>query len=293
MKNGKACWFLCALLFSLLAICQPALADDDDKPAGSQPADSRYGLFGLLDHRSIYGHDWFPEPFRVEDTDLQSELRFDWQHNQAPGRISNTLTFEIQKSFGIVTFELEAPYVFDNADEHGMGTPELSARFPLWQYVSPAGFFDNTFGVGLAVGVPTNSPISKNTELQPQIFDDLRLGEHFAIQSLAGYGWLLGPASDEASRSLEYQVAFGYVIEDEQFKIPHVERFTPTVELVGETAFGSSEFSNLTGTAGLRFELKPIAHLQPTLGVAYVFPIDKGARDQLHWGIITSIVFDF
>src|SRR5580704_5721458 len=63
-----------ALLFSLLLPTVVALADNDDddrKPpasTGGQPGDFRFGPFGLLDTRSKYNGDWYPEPFRVEDT---------------------------------------------------------------------------------------------------------------------------------------------------------------------------------------------------------------------------------
>ncbi|MBV8351584.1 MAG: hypothetical protein JOZ21_04850, partial [Verrucomicrobia bacterium] len=48
-----------------------------------QPAGARYGLFDWLDHRSAYGEGVFPEPFLVDDSDLETnELRFDWIHTR-------------------------------------------------------------------------------------------------------------------------------------------------------------------------------------------------------------------
>jgi hypothetical protein len=46
----------------------------------SDPSENtRYGLFGLLDHRSSYGQGVFPEPFLVDDSDLEvNEARLDW-----------------------------------------------------------------------------------------------------------------------------------------------------------------------------------------------------------------------
>jgi hypothetical protein len=35
-------------------------------------AGTRYGLFDLLDHRSVYGQGVFPEPFLVDDSDLET-----------------------------------------------------------------------------------------------------------------------------------------------------------------------------------------------------------------------------
>ena len=46
--------------------------------------DTRYGLFGLLDHRSSYGQGVFPEPFLVDDSDQEiNEFRLDWFHAKA------------------------------------------------------------------------------------------------------------------------------------------------------------------------------------------------------------------
>ena len=42
------------------------------------PASTRYGLFNLLDHRSQYGLGVLPEPFLVDDSDLEvNEFRLD------------------------------------------------------------------------------------------------------------------------------------------------------------------------------------------------------------------------
>src|SRR5947209_5322151 len=51
--------------------------------------DTRYGPFNLLDRRSRYGAYWFPEPLRLDETDVDNELRFDWQHDQGRGAVGN------------------------------------------------------------------------------------------------------------------------------------------------------------------------------------------------------------
>ena len=56
--------------------------------AFTQTADARYGLFGMLDHGSRYGQYWFPEPFRMDETDVDNELRFDWVHRERSGRVA-------------------------------------------------------------------------------------------------------------------------------------------------------------------------------------------------------------
>jgi hypothetical protein len=47
------------------------------------------------------------------------------------------------------------------------------------------------------------------------------------------------------------------------------------------------------GTAGLRLNLKAIGPVQPRPGVGFVFPINEIARDDTHWGVIVSLVFQF
>jgi hypothetical protein len=65
--------------------------------------------------------------------------------------------------------------------------------------------------------------------------------------------------------------------------------------LVGETAINGEDAgqNNLTGTLGVRLNLRSIGALQPRLGVGYVFPIDQTARDEFRWGVVTSVVFEF
>lgn len=47
-------------------------------------ADARYGWFSGLDQRSGYGQGVFPEPFMVDDSDLEtSEFRLDWLRTAA------------------------------------------------------------------------------------------------------------------------------------------------------------------------------------------------------------------
>ena len=266
-------------------------------------------MFGTLNPRSKYYSDWFPEPFRVEDTTIDNELRFDWEHDEGHGSTGDFLTAEVQKSVGILTFEIQAPYIMttgggvndddpgDASRSHrtqGFGTIELGARVPLFQYVSKSGFLDNSIGFNLEVGVPTNTAVGKNAEITPGVFDDLAIGDHFSVQSLFSISHTYGTVS--AGRdSFQYGLAFAYAIEDEDFSIPHVERLIPSVELVGNTVLdGKLGGSNaLTGTAGGRAEFKPIGKLQPTFGVGYIFPIDRGGREQLRWGIISSLVLEF
>ena len=55
----------------LLAVEPPAASGFSDSPK-----DNRYGPLNLFDHRSMYGMGTFPEPFLIDDSDLEvNELR--------------------------------------------------------------------------------------------------------------------------------------------------------------------------------------------------------------------------
>jgi len=294
------------LAVALLSSISPALllADADDAPAGKTISVS---AFGLLNERSKYFQDWFPEPFRVEDTAVDNELKFDWEHDEGKQSRADQITAEIQKSVGIVTFEIQAPYVISTGPDHddtedashiqrteGFGDIELAARVPIHQFVSSTGFFDNSVGLNVEVGMPTNTRFGKNTEIGPGIFDDLAIGEHFSLQALFSLASLVGPTRGGRD-SFEYGLAFGYVIEDEEVRLPRIERLIPSVELVGETTLDGANIGHnaLTGTVGLRFEFKPIGRLQPQFGIGYVFPVDKGGSEEIRWGVITGLVVEF
>jgi len=87
----------------------------------------------------------------------------------------------------------------------------------------------------------------------------------------------------------------GYNLEPEQLPLPGVLRTIPIFELNGDTVLNHEDrgVNRLFGTAGFRVNLDAIGALQPRLGLGYVFPIDRGARDELRWGIISSLVFEF
>ena len=238
-RGRSLCRYLTVLGLTISTGGRCARGDDDDLPSTTHasPAESRYGLFGLLDRRSRYGTEFFPEPFRVDDSDVGNEIRFDWEHDETRHGVSNALQLQVEKSFGLVTFEIQAPYVIDAAASvggdgddaaaggTGFGNISLSARVPVWQYVSPAEFFDNTVGAEFELGIPTNSPAGKNTEAAPALFDDLRLGAHFSVQSLFSLSWTFGSKPQGGARQFDYGASrSGYTIEDEEFKVPGVER---------------------------------------------------------------------
>jgi hypothetical protein len=278
-----------------------AKAGADSLAVGSVPQQSgtRYGLFGWLDKRSQYGQGAFPEPFIVDDSDLEeNEARLDFLHTKIGSQHSDIVTGEIEKGFGTVTLEIEVPYESDFADgvrTEGFNNIDLGIRAPVFQYVSANDFIDSTFGVAFEAGIPTQSTLSKNTELVPKIFNDLRLGDHFTLQSIFGYSMLLGPGDDGGLQTFEYGFVFGYSIPHKELPLPGILQLIPVFELSGETGLdkGSRGDTTLEGNVALRANLKPIGTIQPRIGVGYLFPIDKGARQDLHWGIVTSLVFEY
>jgi hypothetical protein len=275
--------------------------------AGPQSSD-RYGLFQLLDHRSVYGQGAFPEPFLVDDSDLEvNELRVDWLHTERHGTVSDTVTGEVEKGFGVLTLEIEVPWEKQTARDfdpsgnsqrstaEGMGNIDLGARIPIYQFVSADGLFDNTVGTAIEVGVPTNSIVSKNAEFVPKIFDDLCIANHFTVQAILGYSMLFGSGDDGGVNTFEYGFVFGYGIDHHMLPIPAVRTFVPMLELSGETQLNHADagHNSLIGNAGFRVDMNAIGPFQPRLGIGYVFPVDQGARQDIHWGIVTSLVFEY
>ncbi|MDR3460073.1 MAG: hypothetical protein P4N60_21810 [Verrucomicrobiae bacterium] len=299
MKSVTQVWGMLAVAALVQAT---ARADDAVVPAAASsamPLNSRYGLFNALDHRSWYNEGNFPEPFLVDDSGLEvNEARLDWTHTTAGSSHSDGVRAEVEKGFGLLTLEVEVPYergVSPDGVVQGFDNIDLGVRHPLFQYVSPKGFFDNTLGAAFELGVPVNSPVSKNTELVPKIFNDLRLGEHFTVQSIFGYSTLLGGGEDGGKQAFEYGFDFGYSIEHSVLPIPGVRQFIPMFELVGETGLnqGESGHNSLTGNACFRLNLKNIGRVQPRLGLGFIFPINNNARADVHCGVVTSLVFEY
>jgi len=292
----------------LMAVCLGALAvksghaaltNDLTAPVSPESsAGTRYGLFDWLDSRSGYGQGVFPEPFLVDDSDLEpGEARLDWLHTQAGDARSDMVTAEVEKAFGLMTLELEVPYERDESDgavTRGFDNVDLGARYPLYQFVSPGGLVDSTFGAGVEAGIPTQSAVSKNAEFVPKIFDDLKVG-NFTIQSILGYSTLFGPGDDGGLQAFEYGFVFGYTIPHDQLPLPDVEQLIPVFELMGETELNKADpgHNSLLGNAGVRLNFKAIGRIQPRPGVGFVFPLDSGARADTHWGVVTSLVFEF
>jgi hypothetical protein len=291
------------ILFTVTFIHATAMADNPMAPAVTNSLiapDSRFGLFDGLDHRSAYNQEFFPQPLLVDDTGLEQdgEIEFASLHTRANDQRSDIISAGVQKSLGLLTLELVVPYERDSDSDdtvQGIGNIDLEGRYPLYQFVAANGFFDTTLGVAVEAGIPVSSAVSKNAELDPEIFNDLKLGKHFTIQSVFGYDTLFGGGDNGGLQTFEYGFDFGYAIPHSELPLPGVQQLTPMFELSGETGLnkGESGQNSLLGSIGFRLDLKPIGEVQPSLGLGYVFPIDSGARTEVHWGIATSLTFEF
>jgi len=277
-----------------------ATTDQTSSTAIANPSENtRYGLFGLLDHRSGYGQGVFPEPFLVDDSDLEvNEARLDWFHTGVANFHSDLVTAEVEKGFGLLTLEVEVPFeraaIGGNVVE-GFDNIDLGARYPLAQYVSQDGFIDTTVGVAIEVGVPPNSSISRNGEWVPKVFDDLKLGDHFTLQSIFGYSTLSGGGVNGGLQNFEYGFVLGYTIPHDELPIPGVESLIPVVEFSGATQLNHEDHgaNSILANIAFRANLKTVAGIQPRLGLGFVFPVTKDAREDTHWGVYTSLVFEY
>lgn len=294
-----------AVLAIIMGGLARAVAADSDTNAltasvtAPQTTDTRHGLFNWLDSRSAYGQGVFPEPFLVDDSDLEpNEARLDWQHTEGHIQQDDLVTAELEKSFGLTTFEVEVHYERQAADDvvtRGFDNVDLGARRPIYQYVSESNFVDTTIGAGIEVGIPVNSALSKNTELVPKVFDDLIIGNRFTLQSIVGFSKLYGSGDEGGLETFEYGFDFGWTFQHEDVPIPGVEQLIPVFELSGETELNKDTpgHNSLLSNVALRANLKAIGGVQPRLGFGVLLPLDYGAKQDQHWGIFTSLVFQY
>lgn len=291
-----------ALIFAQVAVA--ADNDDDDRRASTTNSvlatdGVHYGLFDLLDHRSAYSKDAFPEPFIVNDMALEdTEFEFNWGHSHGRGRHSDTESVEFQKGIGLLTLEVELPYqqfVTPHSRVDGAGPMELGLRYPLLQYVSPHQMFDNTFGVAFESEIPIQLRVDPNAEVEPELFWCLRLGRRLTAQTVLGYDMTLGPGDNGGERADDLSTSLAYDIHHSELPIPYVQEFYPMVEFSDELGLNKDERGqhNFQGAAGFRAKFIPIGEMTSSFGVAYVFPLDEAARKEVHSGFILSVIFDF
>ncbi len=275
------------------------MADNDDTSAATNSwtaQNARFGLFDWLDHRSGYYQDSFPQALTVDDTSLEpeGELELSCLRTAAGSQHQYLMSAELQKSIGLVTLEVEVPYernAVAGDTAKGIGDVEVHARCPVYQFVSDAGFFDNTLGVIGGVGLPVYSPVSRNAELEGGLFNDTKLGDHFTIQTVLEYDKLFGGGDDGGAEEFDYGLVFAWRVARDELPLPGIEHLTPMFEVNGDLGLNQDEAgqNSVLGSLGFRVDFRPIAGLEPSLALGYVFPLTNAARDQVHWGIALNL----
>ncbi len=262
-------------------------------------------VFSSVSPKAQYGKGWFPEPLLAPEMDREQEVRLDWLHTEKRGVVGDNAKAEVEWSFGLLTVEAEFKYeratdaAFDpvagrtaRSREEGIGSVELSARYPLFQHASSDGQFEYNLVGAFELALPTRTDVSKDTEIVPQLFQLMRFGKNVSFQTSVGYSALIG-AGEGGVGTLEYSAVVGYSLD--HLPIPAVQRIIPIAELVGELPFNGEGrgINNLTGVVGARIMFGSMGVFQPRLGIGYVFPVSSAAHDDFRWGIITSLAFEF
>ena len=290
----------------------PTVDDDDgDLPAPSgQPTtpepSGRYG-FGLLDRRSSYGRDFFPDPFIGPEFDRESQLEFGYAHGEGPTRQENDADAQLEWNFvEQFTLSLEAGYDSEHglsarvggesddlepANARGFENVDVALFHPIFEAVSRGRMLDYTAALRLDVGIPTHTTVSgTDVQLTPYLGQLLRLGEHVSVEAWTGPQFTLAP---RRTNQFLYGTSLGYRLVRRQLALPLTQSVTPLFELDGQQPFSHHGTAALFGVVGFNWQFVAFGEFRPRVGVGYQFPVDRGARDQLRWGIITRVFLDF
>ena len=285
--------------------------DDDEKqklvgvPTSNQTS-NRY-FFNLLDSRSSYGNDFFHDPFIGPEFDSERQIELDYLHGENRGLRDDEVDAEFQWNvIGQLTiageFGWDSEHQLnihggDDGDDveqenaRGFENVDLAIYHPVFQYVSKDGQFDYTTAARLDVGIPTRTPVSgMDVQLTPYLGHLLRIGDHVSVEAWTGSQFTIAP--DQTIQFI-YGASFGYEIFHDQLPLPSTEKLTPILELDGQTPLSGNGQDALFGVAGFDIDFKSLGKLQPHIEIGYQFPIDQGARDQLRWGVITQVSFEF
>lgn len=258
---------------------------------------TRFGLWNALDSSSKYNSNFFPEPLLADEMDADQEVRFGWVHAEKPGHRTDEVFAEVEATFNLLTVEVEVPYEHERETENGVteaaegvGSIELAARHPFFQYV-PGNGFDLTLGARVELAIASTSDVSRDNEVVAGVYDVMAFGDRLSLQVSAGYSKLFGP-EDGGDSALEYAAVLGYNLD---FKTDWLTRITPVVEIDGETGLSHQDQGDteLTGVIGGVFAFSPNRYVLPKWTIGYIVPLDDNARDEFHWGVVTSFIFEY
>jgi hypothetical protein len=256
-------------------------------------------MLGLLDDRSTYGTFWFPEPLLGPEMDVDREVRLDYFHTQGPGNRADEWTIELEYAIGQLTLEVEVPYerqTEDGSVTEGVGSVELAARHPIFEYVAADNAWDYTLVAGLEVAIPTETDVSRGREVVPKLGQLLRLGKNISLQSTVGYSIVSG--SDEGgTETLEYSATLGYDLNRDAVCLPGIDHLIPLLEVSGSYVVHGTDkgLNEVFGVVGARADMSHTGWLPAQFrpGIGFAFPLDEGARRDHDWGIVLSFVFEY
>jgi hypothetical protein len=151
--------------------------------------------------------------------------------------------------------------------------------------------FDYSAVARLDVGIPTRTPQSTtDVQLTPYLGQLLRIGDNLSLEAWVGPQFTIAP---DQTNILIYGASFGYEIFHKELPVPLTRILTPIFELDGQTPFSSEGQEALLGACGLDIGMPPVGDATPHFEIGYQFPIDKGARNDLRWGILAQLFLEF
>jgi hypothetical protein len=299
---------LLILFLAALTLAHPTQvrADDDGDDDDKTPTEGKY-FFGLLDHRSMLNREFFIDSFIGPQLDPGTEFEFDYLHGEKRGVRNDEVDAEFEYNpVGQLTIAGEFGWdsqhgatplagvendIDDRASESGLEDVDLAIYHPVFQYVSKDGNFDYTAEVRIDLGIPTRgSPESRDVIITPYLGHLLRLGDHISIEAWTGTKLPIAPhPADEFT----YGACLAYVFPRHSLPLPFTDRIAPQIEIDGLSPMSRATKESLFAVAGFDLSLNKSGNMQPHLALGYEFPIDQGARDQLHWAVLAQLVFDF
>jgi hypothetical protein len=282
------------------------LDDDDIAPKSNTTAPTtqpqgRY-FFNLLDSRSSYGKDFFPDTFLGPNFDTGSQIQLSYLHTERRQAQEDEVEAEFEWTvYDKLTLTAEFGWdsehesdidsgVLEHESSSGFENVTIGASYPIFQLVNADGTLDYTAAARLEAGIPTRTPVSSTqVTLTPYLGQLLRIGQHTSVQTWTGVQCTLGSENPD---QIIYGVSFAYQIFQNEFPW-HLTAFTPTLEFDGQQPLTTAGQDALIGIAGFETSLKSFGDVQPLISIGYEFPIDQGARENLRWGILVQFYLDF
>jgi hypothetical protein len=273
-------------------------ADDAATPPASN---SRY-FFGLLDHRSNYAKGFFPGSFLAADLPAEREVAMTWYHFEKPGMQNDIFYNEVKWGLDQWTAVFEAPYQHDHVEGSvpgssrnldGFANFNIAFRSPVYQYVSPNGFWDYSVVPQIVVNAPSGSAVDTGTSITAEAGELLGIGKHIGLQWTIGNTFLTGSHLG-GNNSLDWSAIASYNLYHRNVPIPGLADITPMMEIFGTQALsGPGDSQQSIGMDfGVEINPKPAwGYLTPYVGFAGGPMLTRAARSGGDWVISAYIAF--